>query len=414
MIFELPKQVEKSIHLLETAGYEAYVVGGCVRDFLLGREINDYDVAASSTPEETKNVFSGFAVIETGIKHGTVTVIIDGMPVEITTFRTEHGYTDNRRPDRVEFTKSLKNDLARRDFTINAIAYNYRVGFCDYYGGTDDLKNGIIRCVGDADKRFGEDALRILRALRFSSVLGFEFDPETRAAAIKKADLLKKVSAERVAEELKKLICGVNSETVLMWFRDIFTVIIPELSGSDVVYGHLVHTAGSAENNLVIRLAALFHDLGLLCGETENHAEKSAETADTLLRRLKFDNETRKRIVRLIKEHEREISFSDNEIKKALNLLGETDYFNLLKLKYADGMDKNEYLMLRDTAIGIIERGECYNLKTLAVNGRDILSCGVRAGHDIGKTLDELLELVIDGKLENKKEELLAYIIKGQ
>ena len=317
---ELPKEVKNAIGRLEAAGYEAFAVGGCVRDSLLGNEPGDYDLTTAAKPEETKRVFQGEKIVETGIKHGTVTVILGETPLEITTFRVESEYRDNRRPERVEFTKSIEEDLARRDFTMNALAYSESRGIVDPFGGEADIKAGIIRAVGDPEKRFREDALRIMRALRFASALGFEIEPETEKALLENRALLLNVSAERLSEELLKLLCGQNVRRVLMKYTDVLGVILPELlpmkgfsqQNPHHVYDVLEHSAAAAEKvppRPALRLGALLHDVGKpRCftidengvGHFYGHAEISAQMAEEILGRLRLDSAAKKEVVSLV------------------------------------------------------------------------------------------------------------------
>ena len=272
-MIHLPCEVKLAIAKLTEKGFEAYIVGGCVRDSLMKCTPKDYDITTSANPEEVKNVFKEYRVVETGLKHGTVTVIVRGMPLEITTFRIDSEYLDHRHPKNVTFTKSLKEDTARRDFTMNALAYNDEKGLCDFYGGKVDIENKIIRCVGDANKRFNEDALRIMRALRFSSVLGFDIEENTKNAMFNNKHLLKNISSERLAGELVKLLCGANVKKILLEYIDIIGVFIPELlpmkgfeqHNRHHIYDVWTHTAVAIENidaSPVLRLAALFHDAG--------------------------------------------------------------------------------------------------------------------------------------------------------
>ena len=309
---ELSEGAKKVIEMLEEAGYEAFAVGGCVRDSLLGKKPFDFDVTTSASPEEMKEVFRNEHVIETGIKHGTLTVLINKEPVETTSFRVEKGYSDNRRPEKVEFVRSLSEDLSRRDFTINALAYNEKTGIVDLFGGISDLEHGTVRCVGNPDKRFNEDALRIMRALRFASVLGFEIEEETAASIKRNCGLLNNISSERISSELSKLLCGKNAAKILLEHPEPFFVIIPELSvlkGFDQrhfrhhldAFGHTAAVLEAVPPVLELRLAALLHDIAKpLCqtvdengtGHYYGHAQIGAKLSEEILTKLKFDNET--------------------------------------------------------------------------------------------------------------------------
>lgn len=438
-MFVLPHQVEFAINELTAAGYEAYVVGGSVRDLLRGETPSDYDITTSAEPEETKAVFSGERIIETGIQHGTVTLLKDDTPLEITTYRIDGDYTDNRRPNSVKFTRTLTEDLARRDFTINAMAYSPKNGVVDAFGGEADLKNGIIRSVGDADRRFNEDALRIMRGLRFSAVLGFEIEEETRKSIFKNKNLLKNISAERIQVELVKLLCGKNARRVIVEYFEVLEVVLPEIGGMKGfdqktpwhIYDVLNHTALAVEKSPitpVFRLAALLHDCGKVdafsvdkkgIGQFCGHPEVSYQKAKTALKRLKFDNATQSAVLTLIKYHDFYLEPDKISVKKALNLLGTETFFMLLELKRADKLAQNPELTKSDfktlddienVAKEIIKNNECFSLKTLAVKGDDLIKIGIPADKELGKTLEFLLDSVIDERVENKKEELLKLL----
>ena len=431
----LPDTVKKLIERLEKKGHEAYAAGGCVRDSLLGKTPHDYDITTSALPDEVASLFSDMTVIPTGIKHGTVTVICDKIPYEITTYRTESKYSDGRRPDCVGFTKSLRNDSARRDFTINAMAYNDNDGLVDFFGGRNDLKNGIIRCVGDPDARLTEDALRILRAIRFESVLGYRSEKATCAALHRNLAFLKNVSAERTAVELKKLICGKDVRRVILEYADILGAVIPEIlpmRGFDQknyhhIYDVLEHTAYATEAVKAVpelRLAAFFHDIGKPAaftvdengtGHFKGHPEISALMTDRILRRLKFSNDERTLIVTLVRYHDRMIEPNEKAVRRAINKLSPDIFFMLLDLKRADNLAqapkfRDRQMLYNDTekiAKDIISRGDCISKKTLAINGNDLIDAGITEGRQIGKILDVLFEKVLEGSLENKKDLLL-------
>ncbi len=428
----LPKNVSFIINSLENAGFEAYAVGGAVRDGIMGIAQNDWDVTTNALPDEVKAVFSKNKVIETGIKHGTVTVLIDGEPFEITTYRTESQYSDHRHPDFVDFSRNLKDDLLRRDFTMNAIAYSHS-GFVDLFGGVEDIKNKTIRCVGNAEERFDEDALRIVRAARFSSVLGFEIEEKTRLAMSKKKVFLQDISVERVFAELKKLLCGENVFAVLDECRDIIFEIIPELSACDGfdqktphhvhdVYGHIIRSVESVKSDVVLRLTMLLHDVAkpdcFFLGEDQKghfygHHKLSAEMARKILRRLKCDNETLDDVIFLIENHMTELRPEKKLVKRRLGKMGERRLRMLVEVQKADtvgcGTGENmdrlfEYEKLIDE---VVAEGLCFSLKSLAVNGRDIIDEGIAEGAEIGKVLDFLLECVIEEKVENDKKKLI-------
>ena len=318
-MINLPEQVRRALARLEAAGHEAFVVGGAVRDCVRGAGTGtDWDITTSALPEETETIFSGYRVIEAGMKHGTVTVLLDGEPLEITTYRVDGGYSDHRHPDEVRFTRSLREDLRRRDFTMNAMAYSPRTGVVDPFGGQADLAAGVVRCVGEPDRRFQEDALRILRALRFASALGMGIHPDTARAARDNRGLLTSVAAERVRVELTKLLCGADAERVLLEFPDILSVLLPEIGAMVCfdqhnphhdrdVWAHTAAVTAAIPAQPVLRWAALLHDVGKPpcfslaedgVGHFYGHAAESARMADGILRRLRFDTDSREEIVR--------------------------------------------------------------------------------------------------------------------
>lgn len=432
-----PPHVAGVLRRLRDAGHAAYAVGGCVRDCMMGLAPVDYDVATSATPEEILRVFAGERVVETGVKHGTVTVLTDGAGVEVTTFRVDGTYSDARRPDAVTFTPSLPADLARRDFTVNAMAYDEREGLLiDPYGGAADVERRVIRCVGDPDTRFQEDALRILRALRFAAVLDFSIEAETAAALRRNAPLLEMVSAERVNIELCKLLCGKNARAVLLEYGDVLGVPIPEIlpmQGFDQhnpyhiydVWGHTAAAVGSAPPAVVLRLAALLHDVGKPPtftldeggGHFYGHAKQSAEMADAILRRLRFDTATRERVVLLVREH-CGFELTERAVKRALNRLGPEAYFELAALMRADNLAQSPALRHRQAWIDemeqlgreILEQEACFSLKDLSVRGDDLIAAGYAPGPALGAALKLLLDAVIDGRAANEKAALLAYL----
>lgn len=439
--FILPQQVAEAISRLEAAGFEARIVGGSVRDFLRGVAPNDYDITTAALPEEVRKVFSDSTVVDTGIKHGTVTVILQGMPLEITTFRVEEGYTDHRHPGRVSFTDSLTADLGRRDFTVNAMAYSPSRGLFDPYEGQKDLAAGIIRCVGNPKERFDEDALRILRALRFSSCLGFPLEQTTRQAAWEVKDSLGFVSAERIFAELKKLLCGKDVKRVLLEEAGILGVVLPELlpmKGFDQrnyhhIYDVLTHTAVAVENlppDPVLRLAGLFHDMGKpACftldsagvGHFKGHPAVSAAMAEEILRRLKCDNDTRERVVRLVKWHDVVIEPNEKAVKRVLRQLSPDALEDLLWIKTADNLAQApqwqgriaSYQIIRQLKNDILARQDCFSMKDLAIKGGDLLARGLTPGPRLGKALSAALEAVVEGNVANEKDMILAYLEKA-
>lgn len=432
--FPMLPQAAQAIQRLREAGYEAWIVGGCVRDFLLGRMPTDYDLTTSALPEETEAVFAGEKLIETGLQHGTVTVVLEGVPLEMTTYRVDGGYTDARHPDGVTFTRSLREDAARRDFTINAMAYAPGEGIQDFFGGQEDLSAGVIRAVGEPDRRFQEDALRILRAIRFASVLGFELDPETDAAARRNAHLLTKISVERVFAELGKLLCGPGAGKILLAYPDILGVVIPELTpmvGFEQhnihhcydVYTHTAVAVDHVPTDLKLRLAALFHDIGKPAtfsmgedgqGHFYGHPKVSAQLAEEILVRLRAPKRLREAVVRLVEVHDWPLSAEPRLLRRRLHQLGEEGFFALLALQRGDARacslsdctredGRNE---VEDAAKAILAAKPCLTVRDLAVNGRDVMALGY-CGSGVGAALRGLLERVIAGELPNEKNALL-------
>lgn len=437
MQIKLPKAVEIAINKLKSAGHEAYIVGGCVRDALRGVEPHDYDMTTSALPDETKAIFSEYRIIETGMKHGTVTVLIDGEPLEITTFRVDGTYSDHRRPEEVTFTRSLREDVARRDFTVNAMAYSPDSGVMDFWGGRDDLEKGVIRAVGEPDRRFNEDALRIMRAARFASTLDFEIDGATSDSMIRNRGLLRNISAERINVELSKLILGDGCERMLVDYAVILTEIIPELApaiGFDQrnnhhiydVYTHTVKAVVNCPRDRNIRMAALLHDVGKPSvfsvgddgvGHFYGHSEKSVEIAENVLTRLKFDNASKNEILTLIKYHDPVILVKRAAVGRWARRLGMETLFRLLELKAADNLAQapeyadrlRGYEEIRRVAEEMIAENACFSLKDLAVNGGDLIKfAGFTAGKAMGETLSALLDAVISEELPNDREVLLA------
>jgi len=436
----LPQQVDTALRRLTDADFEAYIVGGSVRDALLGRTPGDYDITTSALPEETETVFDGERIIETGLQHGTVTVLLDGQPLEITTYRIDGDYTDARHPDAVTFTRSLREDLARRDFTINAMACDQAGNVVDLFGGRADLEAHTIRCVGDPVRRFSEDALRILRALRFASTLDFTIEPKTEAALREKKYLLKNVSAERVREELTKLLCGAAVRRILMDYPDVIGVVLPEILPSVgfeqrhpchiyTVYEHCAVAVENVPPDPVLRWSALLHDLGkpLICTADPDgtrhfygHANRSAELAAAPLARLKFDTATRDRILTLVAVHDRRIEPAVPAVKRALGKLTPEVFSQLIAIKRADNLAQAPHLrdrqagldMLEQTAAEILESQVCFSLRDLAVSGDDLLALGVPKGPAVGRLLRALLDAVIDGKADNEKAALIEFLKK--
>lgn len=406
--FPLPAPVSRVLTLLCDAGYEAFLVGGCVRDHLRGVLPQDYDLTTNARPEEMHKVFAGLRMIDTGIQHGTVTVVVDGMAMEVTTYRVDGDYRDNRHPDEVRFTASLREDVARRDFTVNALAYHPALGIRDYFEGCADLRARRIRAVGDPRRRFEEDALRILRALRFSSVLGFSIEEETAAAARERAPLLTGISAERVQVELKKLLCGRNVQEVLSHFADILATVLPAwgekaLATPDAIFPLAAYVA-AAPATPVARFAALFRDL-------------DAQQADCLMAELRFDRRSRERVGKLLSHRADPCTGEAATLRRFVASLGGEDACLLLELHLAEAITAPVRDSAREAALAaaraaveaLLAEGACCSVRDLAITGDDLIALGCRPGRELGLALKGALSAVLDGRVENQKEALLSY-----
>ena len=437
---EIPKHVEYVLTILEAAGHAAWCVGGCVRDALLGRTPEDWDVTTSARPEETLAVF-GPQALPTGLKHGTVTIKTEEGPVEVTTYRIDGAYQDHRHPASVTFTRSVDQDLARRDFTVNAMAWNLRGEFRDPWGGRTDLEKKVLRCVGDPDRRFQEDALRILRGLRFGATLGFSIEPGTEEAIRRNREGLRDIAAERIQVEFFKLLAGKQAVEALRSCPEVFGVFWPELLamvGFDQrnrhhcydVWEHTLHALAAVPGDPVLRCAMLLHDVGkpasftldeMGVGHFYGHPAVSRQMAEEMLRRLKCATEFRETVVRLVEWHDKDIPRTDKSIRRALRILGEEDLRRLILVKRADNLgqapefwdrqkelDKAEEILNR-----LLAEDACFSLKRLAVNGRDLLALGL-SGPAVGRALEELLEKVMDGALPNEREALLEHVRKNR
>lgn len=436
----IPSHVKDCMTALETAGFEVFLVGGSVRDFLMGTNPLDFDLTTDATPDQVLDVFSGYKTVAAGLKHGTVTVIIRGDAVEITTFRIEGEYSDSRRPDSVTFSGSLEEDVLRRDFTINSLAMDSDGRVVDYTGGIDDIQNGIIRAVGDPNRRFGEDALRIMRALRFASVLGFSIEENTGNRLIDHRDLLHNIATERVWHELSGLVCGKDVRRVMDDYFDVFALIIPEIVPMRYfdqhspyhrfdVWQHTIRVMENTPPVLPLRLAALFHDIGKPStftrgpdgvGHFYGHETVGSLTAGEVLSRLKCDSKTRATVISLVSLHCVPIDPDEKMIKRRLNQHGNVLVEQLLELKLADVSAQAETLAYRKDVVRetmkmtaeIIEKGECFSLSDLAVNGNDLASLGMKPGKEVGKLLDILLEKVLQKEIANEKEALILFAAK--
>lgn len=435
MTMDMPKNVDIAINLLQSAGFEAYAVGGCVRDSLLGKTPNDWDITTSAKPENMKSVFADFHCIDTGIKHGTVTVVIDGEPLEITTFRLDGEYEDNRHPKSVTFTSNLGADLGRRDFTVNAMAYSKMTGTVDLFGGQNDLKNGIIRCVGDPDRRFNEDALRILRALRFASALDFEIEEKTAQSLLKNRALLGNISEERIAKELLKLVCGKGAKRILTDFAPVLFEILPELqpmykNSHDNphhcydIYEHTLIAVESIDPEPTLRFAMLLHDCGKPAVKKfdENgvahfygHQRISAEISAQILARLKVSNKFRDEILFLVSNHDRwELYENTEKMPRYLSKFGLDGVLNLLKVMRADVLAQSSEYRYRldqiadaeEIAKNLAAQKPCLSLSELQINGRTLMDIGIPQGRKLGAVLAQLLDEVIDGVTKNTQEAL--------
>ena len=436
-MIQVPDYVVKAIELLEKGGFEAYCVGGCVRDSILGREPNDWDVCTSATPEEMKICFEGYRTIDTGIRHGTLTVIIDRNPLEITTYRTDGAYASHRRPFSVSFIRDLSGDISRRDFTVNAICCDKNGAVTDMFGGIDDLNNKIIRCVGDPDERFEEDALRIMRALRFSATLGFSIEKATADAISRKCNLLEYISVERIFSELKKLLCGKNAAGVLEEHKDIIAVIIPEIKpcfGFDQhnqhhcydVWKHIILSVGNVRQDERLRLAMLFHDIGKPAmarfdedgtGHFKGHPIKSAEMLTEILDRFHCDNATIAYVRDLVIEHDNRIPVVRKNVKRFMAKHSFDFFMDYLEVRRADTMAQSDFLRqekleelekLAMIAVEVNNEDCCLKVTDLAVDGKDMISLGM-SGRQIGAMLQRLLDLVVDDKLDNDRNVLIEY-----
>lgn len=422
---------------LNDNGHEAYFVGGCVRDYLRNVSPHDYDATTSARPEEIRDAFADCPVITTGIRHGTVTVLWEGLPVEVTTYRVDGDYADGRHPEQVSFTRSLTEDLARRDFTVNAMAWSKDSGVVDPFGGREDLREGILRCVGEPALRFEEDSLRILRALRFAATLGFSLDSATESALRQGREGLSRVSPERIREETEKLLCGDHVFPILTQFPEVFGVFLPELLpqvGLDQknphhihdLYTHTAHVVSVVPPKPHLRWAALLHDVAKPetfsvdeqgIGHFYSHASLGTQRADEILRRLKVDGETRKKATALIRYHDAPVDPSERAVRRRLNQLGPDLFFDLIALARADNLAQAPHLRDRqelcdqsiETARRILEEEQCFSLKNLALNGNDLMDLGYR-GADVGKGLSFLLDGVLDGVCENERDALLRFL----
>lgn len=433
----LPPQVNTAISMLYAAGYEAFLVGGAVRDYVRDNSpAKDWDITTNALPAQVESVFSGYHLIETGLKHGTVTVVIDHEPIEITTYRIDGNYSDHRHPDSVHFTRSLKEDLERRDFTMNALAYSPQKGIVDLVGGRKDIEDGIVRCVGDPNHRFQEDGLRMLRALRFASVYGMAIEAETASAIHRNKELLKGIAAERIQVELTKMLCGKGVTKVLEEFSDVIAIPIPEIlpmfhfeqrnpHHDKDVWDHTIAVIESITPEPVLRWAALLHDIGKpSCfslaeegiGHFFGHSDQSTSMAESILSRLRFDNASKEQIVRLVRYHDMPITADRKPIKRLLSKHGEDATRQLIELHKADTLGQSAICRHRIAIFEevsqmineILQEESCFTLKDLAANGHDMMTLGFQ-GPTIGRVLQECLDAVLDEQIPNEHEALMAF-----
>lgn len=433
----IPRGPGDVMTILALDGFESYVVGGCVRDSLLGLEPHDWDICTNATPQEVLEVFAkrNIKTIETGIKHGTVTVCLWGERYEVTTFRIDGAYSDGRRPDSVSFTSSLQEDLSRRDFTINAMAYAEIPGLIDPFGGEKALRDKVISCVGNPADRFGEDALRIMRALRFASTYGFRIDSGTEAAIHQLAPTLCNISSERINVELCKLLCGQGILDVLLNYSDVMTTIIPELApcvGFEQnnpyhqynVYDHIAHAVANYKgNDISVKVALLLHDIGKPQCYTEDergghfhgHGVPSHDIADVVTKRLRFDNKTRNEVLELVLYHDAVIEPTPKTVRRWLNKIGKERFCQLLCVRMADilahAANTQESRVVRCNSLAaliedVVAKDQCFSMKDMALGGKDILGMGVPEGVRVGEILNTLLDEVISGNLPNDHDVL--------
>lgn len=436
MIITLPRQIARILDTLTEAGFEAYAVGGCIRDSILGRTPEDWDVTTSAKPEEVKALFK--RTVDTGIAHGTVTVLDGREGFEVTTYRIDGKYEDGRHPKDVTFTPSLAEDLKRRDFTMNAMAYHPDAGLVDLYDGIGDIERKTVRCVGDAGRRFGEDALRMMRAVRFSAQLGFAIDPDTRRAICEHSGDLGRVSAERIREELLKLLLSDHPEEMRTLYETGLTgVMLPEFDAMMrtaqknphhcySVGEHTVQALMRVEKEKVLRLAVLLHDAAKPACRTKGpdgfhhfygHPRKGSEMARKILRRLKFDNATVDKVCRLVAGHDENPPATETSVRRAVVRIGAEAYPDLFKVKRADILAQSEYRRKEKLRYleeyeacyaSICSKKQCLSLKDLAVTGKDLVAAGMQPGPAVGAALHELLEIVLEDPDKNQKDVLLA------
>lgn len=440
MKINIPVDVNTLLDELEKHGFEAYVVGGCVRDSIMRRHPHDWDICTSAKPDDMIEIFKDYHVIPTGLQHGTITVVLNHVGYEITTYRIDGEYTDYRRPDHVEFTEILAQDLMRRDFTMNAIAYSPKHGLIDLFDGVSDIQSCVLRCVGNAAARFQEDALRILRAIRFCAQLEFQPDAEVRLEINNHKHLLDHVSKERIQSEFMKILACKSSVIQLSMFPHVFGQIIPQIRDmidfpqhnpyhQYDVWNHTLHAlVHTSDRDIVTRLAVLFHDIGKphCYQDDENgirhfkgHGRVSADITDSILRDLRYDNSTRESVVQLVYYHDATFEVGDKYVRRWINKIGEMQFLRLLDVRYADIQGQSDVNQsdrldkvkkIRECYHRVMSEPACFTLKDLAINGKDLIALGFKPGKQIGYILDTLLKEVIDGEIANDKDVLIHEI----
>ena len=434
----IPQKVRQILDTLMEHGYEAFAVGGCVRDSLLGRKPKDWDITTSAKPLQVKELFPH--TVDTGLQHGTVTVIVGRAGFEVTTYRIDGEYTDSRHPKEVSFTPNLREDLMRRDFTINAMAYNQAAGLVDVFGGVADLQKGVIRCVGSPENRFTEDALRMLRAVRFAAQLDFEVAAQTKDAIVGLAGNLKKISAERIAAELVQLLISDHPQRIKdAYFLGITKVILPEFDRMMEteqnnphhcfsVGEHTIHAMQYVPADKVLRLAMLFHDIGKpVCKSTDEkgidhfhgHPKEGEAIARKIMKRLKFDTDTLQHVCALVRWHDDNPELEEQKVRRAIRRVGTDQYPGLFMVKRADILAQSDYQRQKKLTYvsdyeklyqDIIKHGDCLEVKQLAITGRDVMALGIPQGRQVGEVLNRLLELTLDDPAKNDRRYLLDQV----